>query len=103
MALSDCMSSLRRADSSARRRPQPSRIAIIATSRTWRKPLPIRFLKKQPSLILVEPVTRTASELLDAFDAPYACSKFRTQQTRVCRFVGQPSDRRKPLIDRSCG
>lgn len=24
----------------------------------------------------------------------------RTQETRVCRFVGQHSDRRKPLIDR---
>ena len=78
------------------------RSAIIATSRTWRSPCSFA-LKKQTSLILIEPVTRTASELLDAFDAPYACSKFRTQQTRVCRFVGQPSDRRKPLIDRSCG
>jgi hypothetical protein len=38
-----CMSSCGRADSSARRKPQPSRIDIIATSRIWRKPCPSAF------------------------------------------------------------
>jgi hypothetical protein len=38
-----CMSSCGRADSSAQRKPQPSRIDIIATSRIWRKLCPSAF------------------------------------------------------------
>jgi hypothetical protein len=62
----------------------------------------IRLLKERLGLLAVEPVSRPAAELLYAFDTPDSSSEFRTQQTRVRRFVGESPDGRKPLIDRTC-
>ncbi len=63
------------------------RTDIIATSQMLRRPSPFDF-KEQPRLFAVELVARPAAQLPNAFDSPHASSKFRTQQTRVRRFVG---------------
>jgi hypothetical protein len=54
----------------------------------------IRLLKERLGLLAVELVSRPAAELLYAFDTRDPSSEFRTQQTRVRRFVGESPDGR---------
>jgi hypothetical protein len=54
------------------------------------------------SLIAVQPVASPRAQLFRAFNSPDSGRKFRTQQPRISRLIGETPDRGKPLVYGAC-
>jgi len=50
-------------------------------------------------LLCAQPVAGSKTELLDALHSANPGSQFRAEQTRIGSFMGEPSNRRKLLVD----
>ena len=92
-------------------------ISQLATSKSApqqhgeNRPIPFSFeggciwrLPEATGFFGCEPVPKPYTQLLGAFDTPDASREFRTEQTGVCGFIGEPAHSGKSFcVDRSPG
>ncbi len=55
--------------------------------------------QQRGALLQGQPVSRPVAELLSALHAPDSCGQFGAEQAAIGGFVGEPTHRRKSLID----